>query len=186
MIEIGSFLDILLILYTCFLILALVKRIGIYSLLNLQRIRNLLFLLEGFFILGALVIVKLEYLGFAFILFAAILGSAVAIGDFYIKLKKNLKNNVCIPQWINKLYEIWHKKFRLITLVGIIVVGILGAFVYSTFYEEKYSMQEYRNIILTFLSLSVLIGTTLYLLLIILSENKYGPIYYKMDKNGGS
>ncbi|MBA7517011.1 hypothetical protein ES705_09061 [subsurface metagenome] len=179
MIEIGSFLDILLILYTCFLILALVKRIGIYSLLNLQRIRNLLFLLEGFFILGILAVVKLEHMRLGLILFTVILAGVFAIGYFFTKHKRYLKDAACIPHWVNRLNEIWHKRYRLITIVVIIVGSILNAFVYSAF-KDKY--HEYGNFVLSYAALFALCGTTLYLVLIILLEKKYGPIYYNRDK----
>ncbi|KPJ71735.1 hypothetical protein AMJ52_08350 [candidate division TA06 bacterium DG_78] len=183
--NIDSFLNILLTLYSCFLILALVKRTCIYSRLNLRRIRNLLFLLEGFFILAVLAVVKLHYIGLGSILFAVIFGSAVAIGDFVVKLKKNLKDGVHIPYWADKLDKIC-RRFRVITIIVIIVIGILCPFVYPIFFEGKYSYQEYGNIIMSFLSLFALSGTTLYFLLIILLERKYGPIYYNQDKNGGS
>ncbi|MGB3479152.1 MAG: hypothetical protein WBB67_08325 [bacterium] len=178
---IGSFLDILLILYIFFLILALIKRIGIYSILNLKRIRNLLFLFEGGFIIGTLAVVKLEHMRLWLILFTVILAGAFAIGYFFAKHRRYLKDAVCIPHWVNRLNEIWHKRYRLITIVVIIVGSILNAFVYSAF-KDKY--QEYGNCVLSYGALFALCGTTLYLVLIILLEKKYGPIYYnKYEKD---
>lgn len=181
--KIDHLLDILLILYICFLILALVKRIGIYSLLNLQRIRNLLFLFEGGFILGILAVVKLEYMRLGLILFTVILASAFAIGHFFVKCRKYLKDVKYIPHWINKLNEMWHKRFRLITLGVIIAGSILNAFVYSAF-KDKY--QEYGNFVLSYAALFALCGTTLYLFLVIFLEKKYGPIYNIKKKKDDS
>lgn len=185
--KIDHLLDILLILYICFSTLALVKPIGIYNLLDLRRLRNFLILTEGFFILATLTIVKLEYMRSEYILFAIILGSATAMGGFVDKLKKNLKDDVYVPQWIDRLNNIWHKGVRQIMYVGIIVFCIaLYPPVYSTFHKDEFSIGDYRNIIMSSAVLTALIGGALYLLLIILAEKKYGPIYNIKNKKDDS
>jgi len=184
--KIDSFLNILIILYICFSALALIKPIGIYNLLNLRRLRNLLILTEGFFILAALSIVKLEYMGLGYILFAVILGSATAMGDFVDKLKKNLKDDVHTPKWIYNLHKIWSKKLKLILYFSIIVGVALYPFVYSRLHEHEFNFQVYRNTILSYGLLMGLIATTLDLLLVILAEKKYGPIYNIKNKKDNS
>lgn len=170
-------------LYICFVILALMKRTGVYSVLNLRRIRNRLILFDIGFILGTLAIVKLEYMSLGFTLFTVILGSAFAIGYFLVEYRKYLNNVLYTPHGMNKLFEIWHKKFRLITVIVIVIGSILHAFVYAKF-KETY--QEYGNYLLPFCALFALSGTTLYLILVIIAEKKYGPIYYNRDKKSHS
>ncbi|MGB3478839.1 MAG: hypothetical protein WBB67_06735 [bacterium] len=148
--------------------------------------RNLLLLSEVFFILAALVLVKLEYIKFGCLLFAIILASIWAIGDFVDKLKKNLKDDVHTPKRIYNLHKIWSKKLKLILYFSIIVGVALYPFVYSRLHEHEFNFQVYRNTILSYGSLMGLIATTLDLLLVILAEKKYGPIYHNRNKEDNS